>query len=182
MTSLQRVTQWATFARTWHIYDARWQNPFHSAKKITKVLEGKNKPIYHPYNDAGDHVVVTNSRHVALLGREWQLRVYFHHTGYPKAYGGGPKWIPAWQLHARDPTLVMWKACYNNLYGGLERRNIMARLHVFPDEDVPDEIMRNVTNQIRQVKRVPKKLEEFSSQDLELYPKLWDYPEQYVIR
>jgi large subunit ribosomal protein L13 len=63
------------------LYDAKWQNPFHSAKKITRVLEGKHKPIYHPMNDTGDHVVVINSRHVALLGREWQFRVYFHHPG-----------------------------------------------------------------------------------------------------
>jgi large subunit ribosomal protein L13 len=32
------------------------------------VLEGKNKPVYHPMNDCGDHVVVVNSKHVALLG------------------------------------------------------------------------------------------------------------------
>ena len=32
--------------------------------------------------------------------------------------GGGAKWIPAWELHSRDPTLVMWKACYSNLAGG----------------------------------------------------------------
>ena len=60
------------------------------------------QPIYHPLNDCGDHVVVINSKDVALIGREWQLRVYFHHVGYPKAYGGGPKWIPAWLLHSRD--------------------------------------------------------------------------------
>ncbi len=56
----------------------------------------------------------------------------------------------------RDPTLVMWKACYNNLYGGLLRKSIMARLHVFPDEDVPEEIMVNVSDQIPQVRPVPK--------------------------
>lgn len=64
-----------------YLYDAKWQNPFHSAKKITRVLEGKHKPIFHPLTDCGDHVVVINSRHIALLGREWQFRVYFHHPG-----------------------------------------------------------------------------------------------------
>ena len=102
MSKFQRVQQWSAFARNWYVYDAKWQNPFHSAKKITRVLEGRHKPIYHPLNDCGDHVVVINSKDVALIGREWQLRVYFHHVGYPKAYGGGPKWIPAWLLHSRD--------------------------------------------------------------------------------
>ena len=73
----------------------------------------------------------------------------------------GPLWIPAWQLHDRDPTLIMWKvlpnfycnflwfhfrillvlhhciqAVYNNMSGSAFRRNNMARLHVFPGEEV----------------------------------------------
>ena len=43
-----------------HIFDAKWQNPFQSAKRITPILEGKNKPIYHPTVDSGDHVIVIN--------------------------------------------------------------------------------------------------------------------------
>ena len=74
----------------------------------------------------------------------------------------GPLWIPAWQLHDRDPTLIMWKvscigflhlsqvpqptthdsvtnyiqAVYNNMSGSAFRRNNMARLHVYPEEEV----------------------------------------------
>ena len=68
----------------------------------------------------------------------------------------GPLWIPAWQLHDRDPTLIMWKvhirqteqcsifvdhhrhdqAVYNNMSGNAFRRNNMTRLHVFPGEEV----------------------------------------------
>jgi large subunit ribosomal protein L13 len=182
MSRFQRVQQWSAFARNWYVYDAKWQNPFHSARKITKVLEGRHKPIYHPLNDCGDHVVVINSKDVALIGREWQLRVYFHHLGPPRAYGGGAHWIPAWQLHSRDPTLVMWKACYSNMYGGMERRTKMARLHVYPGEDVPEDIISNVSGQIAQVRPVPKKLDEFSTEELEKFPKLWDYPEEYVVK
>lgn len=40
--------QWATFARQWHIYDCTWQNPFDSAKIISRHLKGMQKPIYHP--------------------------------------------------------------------------------------------------------------------------------------
>lgn len=42
------LQQWATFARIWHIYDATWQNPFHSAELLKKYLTGSYKPIYHP--------------------------------------------------------------------------------------------------------------------------------------
>ncbi|XP_017069922.2 leukotriene A-4 hydrolase isoform X2 [Drosophila eugracilis] len=48
MSIAKRVQQWATFARTWHIYDCTWQNPFESAKLVKTHLMGLQKPIYHP--------------------------------------------------------------------------------------------------------------------------------------
>merc|ERR1712029_1284471 len=185
MSRLERVRQWATFARTWHIFDAQWQNPFQSSKRITPILEGKNKPIYHPTVDAGDHVVVINSRHICMIGTEWQQRVYFHHPGYNKSFlGGGAKWIPAWQLHSRDPTLVLWKACYNNVKGGLGRREFMARLHIYPEglETVPEEILRNVSHTVEQPRAVPKKLDQYTQEEIKEFPKLWDYPEEYALK
>lgn len=118
------------------------------------------------------------------MGREWRDRVYFHHTGYPGAFGGhcGAKWIMAWQLHSRDPTLVLWKACYNNLKGGLQRKTLMARLHIYPDDEVPEELMQNVSAQIRQIRPVPKRIDEFTQEEVENFPKVWEYPEEYIIK
>merc|ERR1712029_219250 len=78
---------------------------------------------------------------IALLGREWQYRVYYHHTGYPAAFKhmgrtNGKLWIPAWQLHERDPTLILWKAVYNNMENTMMRKNMIARfliLDKFPN-------------------------------------------------
>lgn len=53
-------------------------------------------------DDCGDHVVVINSKEIALPGDDWRKRAYFHHTGYP----GGASWTLAWELHEKDPTLV----------------------------------------------------------------------------
>lgn len=94
--------QWATFARTWHVFDCKWQDPYESANVIKKYLMGLHKPIYHPMNDCGDVVVCINSRDIALRGDEWRKRAYFHHTGYP----GGASWTLAWELHNKDPTMV----------------------------------------------------------------------------
>ena len=114
---------------------------------MLQVLQGSNKAVYHPMTDCGDHVVVINSKHIALLGREWQYRVYYHHTGYPRAFKhmgrhNGKLWIPAWQLHDRDPTLVLWKAVYNNMENNLMRRNNIARLHIFPEEEVGNSLIQ----------------------------------------
>lgn len=58
----------------------------------------------------------------------------------------------------------------------------MARLHVYPDEDVPEEILGNVSGQIAQVRPVPRKLQEISPEKVENFPKLWDFPQEYVIK
>nr|CAD7464048.1 unnamed protein product [Timema tahoe] len=172
------IKQWATFARVWHIYDATWQNPFDSAKKICKVLMGVNKPVYHPLVDCGDQVVVINSRDIALPGDEWKKRVYFHHTGYH----GGATWTLAWELHEKDPTMVMWKAVYHHMKGNLKRRHTMQRLHIYPDSNVPKEIMENISNQIRQPRRVPIRLDTYSEEDVQQYPKVADWPKDYILR
>ncbi|XP_039950466.1 leukotriene A-4 hydrolase isoform X1 [Bactrocera tryoni] len=60
MSIVKRVQQWATFARTWHVYDCTWQNPFESALLIKTHLMGLHKPIYHP---------MTNTRSVSTHRR-----------------------------------------------------------------------------------------------------------------
>ncbi|KAG7197421.1 hypothetical protein KM043_013281 [Ampulex compressa] len=118
MSVMRRGQQWGTFARVWHIYDATWQDPFQSAQRIKHYLMGLYKPIYHPTNDCGDHVVVINSKEIALRGDEWRKRVYFHHTTYIR----GASWTLAWELHTKDPTMIMKKAVYTSMDGNLQRR------------------------------------------------------------
>lgn len=48
-------------------------------------------------------MVVINSKDIALMGDEWKKKVYFHHTGYP----GGASWTLAWELHEKDPAMVI---------------------------------------------------------------------------
>jgi large subunit ribosomal protein L13 len=160
------------------VYDIAWQNPFHSAQLLKKYLMGIHKPIYHPLNDCGDHVIVINSADIALPEEEWKKRVYFHHTGYP----GGASWTLAWELHNKDPTMIIKKAVYNSMDGNLQRRYTMERLHIFPDENVSPELMKNVSNQIRQIRPVPKRLDHISEDERKKFPKLIDYPQDYILR
>ncbi|KAL1513961.1 hypothetical protein ABEB36_003297 [Hypothenemus hampei] len=176
MSVLKRVQQWATFARVWHIYDATWQNPFASAELIKKYLMGLYKPIYHPMNDCGDHVIVINSAEIALPGDEWTKRVYFHHTGYP----GGATWTLAWELHTKDPKMILYKAVYRGMKGNLQRRHTMQRLHIFPDANVPAHLLGNVSNQIKQLRPIPKRLDHMDPEVVKNSPKIFDYPKDYI--
>ncbi|KAK8399579.1 hypothetical protein O3P69_003559 [Scylla paramamosain] len=177
MSAARRVQQWATFGRMWYLYDGKWQNPLESADKIVPYLDGSHKPIFHPLNDSGDHVVVINSRDIALPGDEWEKRVYFHHTGY----AGGATWTLAWQLHEADPTMIIRKTVYNKLSKNLLRRGRLARLHIFPDDKVPDSILKNVSAQMRQLRPVPRRLDHYPQEELENFPKIFDWPKDHVI-
>jgi len=172
-----RVMQWAVMARTWWIYDANHQCPFHSAYRIVTHLQGKHKPIYHPYSDIGDHVVVFNTRHIAMRDDFWRTFKHFNHT----KYAGGFSRISAWRVHEEDPTRVLEKACYQRLSGLKMKKTLMARLHLFPDEDVPEDILKNVSGQIEQVQVVPKRLEDYSQEEIESFPRLFEWPEDHNI-
>lgn len=174
MSLFRRAQQWATFSRVWHLYDMKWQNPYTSSYVIKKYLEGTCKPIYHPLNDCGDHVVVINSREVALPGDDWYRRAYFHH----RTYAGTKTWTLAWELHEADDTLIVKKAVYFALEKNLQRRGKMERLHIFPDSNIPPDIAANITNQIRPLRPVPEKLEEIT--DLQC-PNVFDFPKDFVL-
>ncbi|XP_026681626.1 39S ribosomal protein L13, mitochondrial-like, partial [Diaphorina citri] len=129
-------------------------------------------------DDCGDHVIVMNSRHIALPGYEWKKRAYFHHTGYP----GGVSWTLAWQLHEIDPTLVMKKAVRWELPRSLIKFRLMARLHIFPDQEVPEDLLKNVSSQIRQLRPVPRTLASYSDKEVDEFPKINDFPKDYILK
>lgn len=58
----------------------------------------------------------------------------------------------------------------------------MLRLHLFPDANVPDEIMANISNQLRTGRVVPKRLDEYDGETIEEFPKIMEYPKGYVIK
>jgi len=49
------------------------------------VLTGKRKPIYTPFLDTGDHLVVVNADQVVLTGRKEEDKLYRHHSGFMAA-------------------------------------------------------------------------------------------------
>lgn len=76
----------------------------------------------------------------------------------------------------------MQKAIYNAMQGNLQRRYTMQRLHLFAGDEVPEEILSNVTNQLRQTRLVPKRLDHIDPTDVENFPKIMDFPKDYVLR
>lgn len=76
----------------------------------------------------------------------------------------------------------MKKAVYNSMKGNLQRRHTMQRLHLYPDGEVPDEILANVSNQLRQIREVPQRLDHLDPNLVEKFPKIMNWPKNYILK
>lgn len=76
----------------------------------------------------------------------------------------------------------MHKAVYRSMKGNLQRRYTMQRLHLFSDANVPDELLSNVTNQLKQDRQVPKRLDHIDEETIKNFPKIMEYPQNYILK
>jgi large subunit ribosomal protein L13 len=67
----------------WFIVDAKDQILGRFASKIARIIRGKNKPVFTPNTDTGDHVIVINAEKIKVTGKRESLKSYIHHSGYP---------------------------------------------------------------------------------------------------
>lgn len=80
---------------------------------------------------------------------------------------------------------MLYKACFKACGWATQRdrrRSLLARLHLFPEDQIPEDLMANVSDHIRQLRPVPRPLHDFSQDDLQRFPKVSDYPEDYVLK
>ena len=119
--------------RNWVVVDATGMPVGRLATRVAAILRGKNKPTYTPHADTGDFVIVLNSANVALTGKKWSDKVYYHHTGYM----GGIKSITAEKLHVKDPTAIVSKAVKGMLPRGPLGRQMFRKLKVYAGTDHP---------------------------------------------
>ena len=76
-----------TVERKWYVVDAEGMVLGRLASQVAAILRGKNKPIYTPHVDTGDHVIIVNADKVVLTGNKLDKKKYYHHTGYLRGSG-----------------------------------------------------------------------------------------------
>jgi large subunit ribosomal protein L13 len=67
---------------------------------------GKHRPIYTPFLDTGDFVIVINASRVKLTGRKEEDKIYRRHSGYE----GGLREERASVVRARQPIRLVEEA------------------------------------------------------------------------
>jgi len=119
--------------RQWHVLDADGIVLGKLATKAAMLLMGKHKPIFTPFIDAGDHVVVINAAKVQLTGRKEEQKVYRSFTGYP----GGLVEKSIRKVRAEKPTRIVEDAIFGMLPKTKMGKQMYRKLKVYAGDKHP---------------------------------------------
>jgi large subunit ribosomal protein L13 len=119
--------------RQWHVIDAQHLILGKLATKAAMLLMGKTKPIYTPFIDTGDHVVVINASKVRLSGRKEEDKMYRHFTGYP----GGLVEKSLKRVRAERPTRIVEDAVAGMLPKNKLGKQMFRKLKVYAGDKHP---------------------------------------------
>ncbi|WP_247215171.1 50S ribosomal protein L13 [Synechococcus sp. C9] len=125
----------ATVTPTWYVVDAKGQRLGRLATAVARVLRGKDKPIYTPFLDTGDYVIVVNAKEIEVTGKKRSQKLYRRHSGRP----GGMKVETFAQLNARLPERIIEEAVRGMLPKNRLGRTLFTKLRVYPGPDHPHE-------------------------------------------
>jgi large subunit ribosomal protein L13 len=127
----------AEVKKKWLVIDAEGVVLGRLASEVAKILRGKNKTIFTPHIDTGDHVVVINADKVKLTGKKLKNKIYYRHTGF---VGGIKSATPEFILNGAHPERLVEKAVERMMPKESPlARNQLGKLRVYPGATHPHE-------------------------------------------
>jgi large subunit ribosomal protein L13 len=126
--------------RNWYVLDAQDVVLGRLATKVAMMLMGKHKPIYTPFIDTGDHVVIVNAEKVRLTGHKEEDKMYRHHTGYP----GGLKERTAKKMRQVRPQRMLELAVQGMLPKSKLGKQMYRKLNVYAGPKHPHQAQQPV--------------------------------------
>jgi large subunit ribosomal protein L13 len=110
------------------------------ASEVASLLRGKWNPLYSPYLDGGDHVIIINAAGIHLTGRKLEQKTFFHHTKHP----GGTKIVKLSHRMAKEPAEVVRDAVGGMLPRGPLGRQMLRKLRVYPGAKHPHQAQQAI--------------------------------------
>ena len=132
------IPQEKDIQKHWHVIDAEGQILGRLATRAARLLTGKDKPIYTPFLDTGDHVIIINAEKVRLTGKKLTDKLYRHHTGYP----GGLRETAAGVLLSKNPGKLVREAVIGMLPKSKLGRAMRKKLKVYAGPHHPHQAQR----------------------------------------
>lgn len=127
--------------RRWYVVDAQGKVLGRLASRIAMTLRGKTKPVFTPFMDTGDFVVVVNAAQIRLTGRKLDQKMYYRHSGYP----GGLKEISARKLLDKKPEEILRHAVRGMLPKNILGRQLLKKLKIYAGGDHPHQAQQPVS-------------------------------------
>ena len=121
----------ATIERKWYVVDATGYTLGRLASEVAKILRGKNKPIFTPFIDTGDYVIITNADKIKVTGKKLEQKVYYRHSDYV----GGMKETTLKEMLNKKPEKVVELAVKGMLPKGPLGREMYKKLFVYAGPD-----------------------------------------------
>jgi large subunit ribosomal protein L13 len=131
----------------WYLVDAQDKVLGRMATQIANILRGKNKPVFTPYTDAGDFVIVTNAEKVRLTGRKLEKKCYYRHSGHP----GGLKTRTAQEILQKKPEELIELAVKGMLPKNRLGRKLIKKLKIYAGTVHPHKAQQPKILQLREV-------------------------------
>ena len=117
----------------WQVIDATGQTLGRMASRISRTLQGKDKPIYTPHVLTGDYVIVINASKVRFTGRKPAQKTYYRHSGYV----GNLKTFLLKDMMETHPERVLELAVKGMLPKNKLASKMLRRLKVYSGESHP---------------------------------------------
>ena len=117
--------------RKWYVLDAEGKTLGRLCSEAAMILRGKRKPIYTPFIDTGDYVIVVNAEKVQVTGKKAQQMIYKHYSYYP----GGMRETKFEEMQEKHPEEVIRHAVKGMLPKGPLGRQMAKKLKVYAGPD-----------------------------------------------
>jgi large subunit ribosomal protein L13 len=135
----------------WFLVDAADIPLGRLASTVAQVIRGKHKPIFTPFLDTGDSVIVVNAAKVRLTGRKMEQKRYFRHTGYM----GHEKFTAVATVLGKNPERVIERAVFGMLpKSSLSKQVLRHKLRVYAGAEHPHEAQQPTPLVVKAPKKV----------------------------
>ncbi|MCL2661535.1 MAG: 50S ribosomal protein L13 [Acidobacteriaceae bacterium] len=124
--------------RKWFVIDASGKTLGRLATHAANVLSGKLNPLYTPYFDTGDHVVIINAEKIVLTGLKAEQKMYRRYTGFP----GGLREESFVKLLERRPEAIVEQAIKGMLPKSKLGRQMATKLKVYKGSQHPHQAQK----------------------------------------
>ena len=119
--------------RKWFVIDAAGKTLGRLSTVAASILAGKLNPLYTPYIDMGDHVIVINAEKIVLTGMKADSKLYRRYTGFP----GGLREESFIKLLARRPEAIVEQSIKGMLPKSKLGRQMATKLKVYKGDKHP---------------------------------------------